>query len=82
MKTYPQVLLNIKGVDKNKVETDTGLQQIVKEAEADLGESGRVLLRASGTENLVRVMVEAADEGTAHSWADRIARVVEKNLAL
>jgi phosphoglucosamine mutase len=82
MKTYPQVLLNIKGVDKNRVETDTGLQQIVKEAEADLGDSGRVLLRASGTENLVRVMVEAADEGTAHSWADRIARVVEKNLAI
>ena len=82
MKTYPQVLLNIRGVDKSKVDSDQGLQEIVKEAEADLGESGRVLLRASGTENLVRVMVEAADEGTAHSWADRIARVVEKNLAL
>ncbi len=82
MKTYPQVLLNIKGVDKTKVDTDAGLQEIVREAEAELGDSGRVLLRASGTENLVRVMVEAADEGTAHSWADRIARVVEKNLAL
>ena len=82
MKTYPQVLLNIKGVDKSKVDTDAGLQEIVREAEAELGESGRVLLRASGTENLVRVMVEAADEGTAHSWADRIARVVEKNLAI
>ncbi|MEN9288174.1 MAG: hypothetical protein RLZ88_844, partial [Actinomycetota bacterium] len=42
----------------------------------------RVLLRASGTEPLVRVMVEAADEGSAQSWADRIARVVEKRLAL
>ena len=82
MKTYPQVLVNIKGVDKSRVDSDKGLQQIVKEAEAELGDSGRVLLRASGTENLVRVMVEAADEGTAHSWADRIARVVEKNLAI
>jgi phosphoglucosamine mutase len=82
MKTYPQVLLNIKGVDKTRVETDLGLQEIVKEAETELGDTGRVLLRASGTENLVRVMVEAADEGTAHSWADRIARVVEKNLAI
>jgi len=82
MKTYPQVLINIKGVDKTKVDTDQGLKEIVKEAETDLGDSGRVLLRASGTENLVRVMVEAADEGTAHSWADRIARVVEKNLAI
>jgi phosphoglucosamine mutase len=82
MRTYPQVLINIKGVDKSRVETDQGLQEIVRQAEAELGGSGRVLLRASGTENLVRVMVEAADEGTAHSWADRISRVVEKNLAL
>ena len=82
MKTYPQVLINIKNVDKSRVETDAGLLEIVATAEAELGASGRVLLRASGTENLVRVMVEAADEGTAHSWADRIARVVEKNLAV
>jgi phosphoglucosamine mutase len=82
MKTYPQVLINIKGVDKSKVDSDKGLQDIVAQASAELGDTGRVLLRASGTENLVRVMVEASDEGTAHSWADRIARVVEKNLAI
>ena len=82
MKTYPQVLINVKGVDRSRVESDQGLKDIVSEAEKDLGATGRVLLRASGTEALVRVMVEAADEGTAHSWADRIARVVEKNLAL
>jgi phosphoglucosamine mutase len=82
MKTYPQVLINVKGVDRSRVESDQGLKDIVAEAEADLGATGRVLLRASGTEALVRVMVEAADEGTAHSWADRIARVVEKNLAI
>jgi phosphoglucosamine mutase len=82
MKTYPQVLINVKGVDRSRVESDQGLQDIVSEAEKDLGATGRVLLRASGTEALVRVMVEAADEGTAHSWADRIARVVEKNLAI
>jgi phosphoglucosamine mutase len=82
MKTYPQVLINVKGVDKSRVDSDPGLQEIVAQASAELGDSGRVLLRASGTENLVRVMVEASDEGTAHSWADRIARVVEKNLAI
>lgn len=82
MKTYPQVLINVKGVDRSRVESDQGLKDIVSEAETDLGAKGRVLLRASGTEALVRVMVEAADEGTAHSWADRIARVVEKNLAI
>jgi len=82
MKLYPQVLINVRGVDLSKVDSDAGLKEVVAEAEAELGSSGRVLLRASGTEPLIRVMVEAADEGTAHSWADRIARVVEKNLSL
>lgn len=81
MTTYPQVLVNVKNVDKSRVDSDPGLQLIVAEATAELGSTGRVLLRPSGTENLVRVMVEASDEGTAHSWADRIARVVETNLA-
>ena len=81
MTTYPQVLVNVKNVDKSRVDSDPGLQSIVAEATAELGSTGRVLLRPSGTENLVRVMVEASDEGTAHSWADRIARVVETNLA-
>jgi phosphoglucosamine mutase len=82
MTVLPQVLINVKGVDKTRVDSDPELQSIVAEAEADLHGTGRVLLRASGTEPLVRVMVEAADEGSAQSWADRIARVVEKRLAL
>jgi len=82
MKVYPQVLINVRGVDLSRVDTDLGLKEVVREAEAELGNTGRVLLRASGTEPLIRVMVEASDEGTAHSWADRIARVVEKTLGL
>ena len=82
MTVYPQVLINVPGVDRTRVETDEELQQCVRDAEAELAGTGRVLLRASGTEPLVRVMVEAADEGTAQSWADRIARVVERRLAL
>ena len=82
MKVYPQVLINVKGVDKTKVDSNAAVQASVAEAEADLHGSGRVLLRASGTEPLVRVMVEAADEGTAQSWAERIARVVEAELKL
>jgi phosphoglucosamine mutase len=82
MKVYPQLLINVPGVDKSRVDSDVELQALVAEAESDLADSGRVLLRASGTENLVRVMVEAADEGTALSWAERIARKVEKQLAL
>jgi phosphoglucosamine mutase len=82
MKVYPQVLVNVRGVDKTKVESNPALAAIVAEAEAELASTGRVLLRASGTEPLVRVMVEAADEGSAQSWADRIARVVLQELAL
>lgn len=82
MKVYPQVLVNVRGVDKTKVDSNPALAAIVAEAEAELAATGRVLLRASGTEPLVRVMVEAADEGSAQSWADRIARVVQQELAL
>ncbi len=82
MTILPQVLINVPGVDKTRVDSDEELQAAVAQAEQDLHGTGRVLLRASGTEPLVRVMVEAADEGTAQSWADRIARVVEKRLAL
>ena len=82
MRILPQVLINVPGVDKSRVDSDEELQAAVAEAERELHGTGRVLLRASGTEPLVRVMVEAGDEGSAKSWADRIARVVEKRLAL
>jgi phosphoglucosamine mutase len=82
MTVYPQVLINVPEVDKTKVDSDPELQKVVQEAKTELGETGRVLLRASGTEALVRVMVEAQDAGTAQSWAERIARVVEKQLKL
>jgi phosphoglucosamine mutase len=78
---YPQVLLNVRGVDRNRVD-DEVVQASVREAESDLGETGRVLLRASGTEPVIRVMVEAAEMGQAQGWAERIARVVEKQLAV
>jgi phosphoglucosamine mutase len=78
---YPQVLINVQGVDRTRVE-DEVVQQAVQEAQAELGETGRVLLRASGTEPVIRVMVEAAEMGQAQGWADRIARVVEKRLTL
>lgn len=81
MSTYPQVLINVPGVDKNRVD-DAQLQALVGEAERELGEDGRVLLRASGTEALVRVMVEAKEQGDAQSWATRIANKVEERLKL
>ena len=82
MQVYPQILINVPGVDKSRTDSDAQVQAMVRECEADLHGTGRVLLRASGTEQLVRVMVEAADEGTAKSWAERIARVVEQRLSI
>ena len=82
MPNFPQVLINVPGVDKTKVGSDEELNQLVATAEAELGDNGRVLLRASGTESLVRVMVEAKDQGTAQSWAERIALAVERRLGL
>ena len=81
MTVYPQVLVNVKDVDRSRV-GDPGVAQAVVDAERALGESGRVLLRASGTEALVRVMVEAASEDDARSHADALASVVAERLAL
>lgn len=82
MTRLPQVLVNVKGVDKSRVESDEGLQEAVREAESVLAGSGRVLLRKSGTEPVVRVMVEAGTHDVARETADRLAGVVKQRLAL
>ncbi|MGN7968890.1 phosphoglucosamine mutase [Microbacterium sp. 22296] len=81
MTVYPQVLVNVRGVDRDGV-TDEEVQAAVAVSVAELGDSGRVLLRASGTEPLVRVMVEAASEEVARAHADRLSEVVRERLAL
>ena len=78
----PQVLVNVPKVDKSRVELDDGVQRAVAEVEAELGETGRVLLRPSGTEPLVRVMVEAGTAEQAEALARRLAAVVATELAL
>ncbi len=78
----PQVLVNVPGVDKARAGRDAELAAAVAAAEADLGETGRVLLRPSGTEPLVRVMVEAADTDRARRVADHLAGVVKERLTL
>ncbi|HQC92419.1 MAG TPA: phosphoglucosamine mutase [Microbacteriaceae bacterium] len=82
MTVFPQVLVNVKGVDRDRVNTDPVLADAVARVSEALGDTGRVLLRASGTEPLVRVMVEAADEETAHRHAGELADVVRERLAL
>lgn len=82
MTVYPQVLINVAGVDRARLGGDAGVAGAVRAAEAELGDSGRVLLRPSGTEPLVRVMVEAATEEFARTIAERLAAVVRERLAL
>ncbi|MEV7424919.1 MULTISPECIES: phosphoglucosamine mutase [unclassified Streptomyces] len=80
MSRLPQVLVNVPDVDKSRVKTSAELASAVSEAERDLGSTGRVLLRPSGTEPLVRVMVEAADIDQARSVASRLADAVKATL--
>ena len=80
MTRYPQVLISVPGVDRSLVARSPELADAVGAATAELGDSGRVLVRPSGTEPLVRVMVEASDSGQAQELAGALADVV-RNLA-
>jgi phosphoglucosamine mutase len=82
MQRMPQVLINVPDVDKLRADREPAVLAAVRDAEAELGERGRVLLRPSGTESLVRVMVEAESESDARSIAERLADVVKSALAL
>ena len=82
MTRLPQVLVNVKGVDTSRVGTDEAVQGAVAAEEAELAGSGRVLLRKSGTEPLVRVMVEAATADQAQAVAGRLAALVKTRLAV
>jgi phosphoglucosamine mutase len=80
MVRFPQVLINVKNVAKERLSTSTVISDAVKAAEVELRSNGRVLLRASGTEPLVRVMVEAQSDAVAQSVAARLAQIVETEL--
>lgn len=76
MQSIPQVLINVEVADKATVAEAPAVQSAVREAEVELGQTGRILLRPSGTEQIVRVMVEAPDEDTAQQVAHRVAKSV------
>lgn len=82
MTVLPQVLINVKGVNKAEAPRNAVLNSAIVAAEAALGESGRVLLRPSGTEPVVRVMVEATSHDVAQALATSLAEVVSRELAL
>ena len=82
MEVYPQVLVNVKvsQMGKKRYENDEEIKNAIKSAEKELGETGRVLVRVSGTEPLVRVMLEGKDEKQITVLADEIAQVVKERL--
>jgi phosphoglucosamine mutase len=82
MTVYPQIMINVRGVDHHSLKKNDAIAAAVVVAETTLGETGRVLLRPSGTEPMVRVMVEAADQSTADRIANELADVVRAELAL
>ena len=76
LKIYPQVLENIRVTDKKAAQQDGDVQAAVKAVAQELGESGRILVRESGTEPLVRVMVEASDEDICRRYVDSVINVI------
>jgi phosphoglucosamine mutase len=80
MSRFPQVLENVVVSDRNALAEATDVWAVVRSAERELGDRGRVLVRASGTEPLVRVMVEAETEGEALAWAKSLADQVKRSL--
>jgi len=82
MQRFPQELINVHGVAKDKLNTNTAIATAIAEKQAALGTSGRILVRASGTESLVRVMVEASSAQKAKEIAEDLAALVRLELAL
>ena len=82
MSRLPQHMINVKGVDKSAVSSNIAVQQAISQAESELAGAGRVLLRPSGTEPVVRVMVEAPTAEQAETITARLAEVVKAQLAL
>lgn len=80
MKKYPQKLINVRVSDKNSVMKNEKVQSVIEQVEKEMGGNGRVLVRPSGTEPLVRVMVEASTEEECDSYANRIASVVNAEM--
>ena len=84
-RTYPQILKNIRVEDRqrrSKWQECEPVQKAIAQAESAMGDRGRILVRASGTEPLIRVMVEAEDRELTSHWTDKLVRVVETNLAI
>jgi phosphoglucosamine mutase len=80
MEDMPQVLINVKVKDRKDLDTIKGYKEMVKELEANLKGEGRIFVRYSGTENVLRILVEGPDRKTIAQYAERLAQFIEKNL--
>ncbi|HDY4664787.1 TPA: phosphoglucosamine mutase, partial [Staphylococcus aureus] len=82
MKKYPQSLINVRVTDKYRVEENVDVKEVMTKVEVEMNGEGRILVRPSGTEPLVRVMVEAATDEDAERFAQQIADVVQDKMGL
>lgn len=82
MQKFPQLLKNVRVTDRKLVQENERIQTVIKEVEAEIGENGRVLVRPSGTEPLVRVMAEARTEELCEYYVDKIVKVVEEEIGV
>lgn len=81
MRKFPQVLVNVRVADKSKYKDNAAIAEAVEAVERELGENGRVLVRPSGTESLIRVMAEGPEKELVEDYVNRIAEVVQRELA-
>ncbi|NCW35482.1 MAG: phosphoglucosamine mutase, partial [Actinobacteria bacterium] len=79
---YPQILINVKDVSKDKLANNEKVKKAINDATMELGDKGRILLRASGTEPVIRVMVEAERSELAERFATTLAALVKSELSL
>jgi phosphoglucosamine mutase len=77
---FPQVLINVPVRPKSNIDTNESIKAVIKKAEASLGNNGRILVRPSGTEPLVRVMVEGLEQSVIQKHADEIAEVIKREM--
>ncbi|RJX39196.1 phosphoglucosamine mutase [Paenibacillus pinisoli] len=80
MRKFPQKLVNVRVADKSLYNGNAAIEEAVKQVEAELGDNGRVLVRPSGTESLIRVMAEGPDKEQVEAYVDQIANVVKREL--
>jgi phosphoglucosamine mutase len=81
MRKYPQKLVNVRVKDKSKWQGNPTIEQAIYKVEQELGDNGRVLVRPSGTESLIRVMAEGPDKEQVEAYVDHLAAIIQKELS-